>query len=500
MKTITSGFMAGAMLMVANLALAPTADGQSSSPPWFYTLVNGSQLLDDCPICDRLSAPVPMGGTFQLRLLVQGPIYSSYALENISFHAGIPGGTTYQITGQGTYVFGGEVANLQSLSLTLLIDDGVNPMLGYFTNDSSLVTRRWPMMQISVTQTNGTAARVFHLGINAAPFWEIWFSTVQPFTAGRWNPPTNTMIAGDLLSSIGQVAKRNQQLCERLGIMPMVPDLGLKDVGILPGGEIAFSIEQDVFSETLGGLHAGDLLADWGRVLRTNSKLLSPFAPSPVPPAGAGLGAVKVTDDGAVYFSVQTNFYSVKLGRTVQTGDLLADSGDVVRSKAQLLANFNPAKPAADCGLSAVFLWPSGEIWFSTTQGFAGPGTSFYAAGDLLSDQGYVVYRNAELLSAFQPGASVTNLGLDALYVITDVPPLGKGLGPAQLALPQPTNQPPASLVFEWSAAGHVFQLERAAVPAGPYLPASRIDTDGPFLDPGVLTNQAQAFYRLHQW
>ena len=501
MKTITSGFMAGAMLMVATLALAPAAGGQSSSPPWFYTLVNGSQLLDDCPICDRLSAPVSMGGTFQLRLLAQGPIYSSYALENISFHAGSPGGITYQVTGQGIYEFGGEVANQQHLTLTLLIDDGVNPVVGCFTNDSSLVTRWWPMMQISVTETNGTAARVFHLGINAAPFREIWFSTVEPFTGGLWNPPTNAM-RGDLLSSIGQVVKRNYQLCGRLNIMPAVPDFGLKDVGILPGGEIAFSIEEDVFSETLGWLHAGDLLTDWGRILRSNSELLSLFAPSPVPPAGAGLAAVKVTDSGAVYFSVQTNFYSVTLGRTVQTGDLLADSGAVVRSEAQLLANFNPAKPAADYGLSAVFLWPSPstEIWFATTQGFAGQGTNFYAAGDLLSDQGYVVYRNSELVSAFAPAAGGTNLGLDALYVITDVPPAGRGLGPATLAQPQPANQPPASLAFEWSAAGHVFQLEKATNLAGPYLPASRIDTDGPFLDPGVLTNQAQAFYRLHQW
>ena len=500
MKTNTSGFMAIAMLMVATLALAPTAGGQSSNPPWFYTLVDGSQLLDDCPICDRLSRPVPMWGTFQLRLLVQGPLFSSYALENISFHAGTPGGITYKITGQGIYEFGGEVASQQHLTLTLLIDDGVNPVLDCYTNDSSLVTRWWPMMQIPVTETNGTPGRVFHLGINAAPFREIWFSTAQPFTAGVWNPPTNAMSAGDLLSSIGQVAKRNGQLCGGLGIMPVVPDLGLKDVGILPGGEIAFSMEQDVFSETLGALHAGDLITDRGRILRTNSSLLSAFAPSPVPPAGTGLAAVKVTDDGAVYFSVQTNFYSMKLGRTIQTGDLLADSGDVVRSGTNLLANFNPAKPDGDYGLSAVFLWPSGEFWFSTTQGFAGPGTEFYEAGDLLSDQGYVVYRNAGLVSAFAPTASGTNFGLDALYVITDVPPVGKGLGPAKLARPQLTNQPPASLAFDWSAAGHVFQLERAANAAGPYLPASRIDTDGPFLDPGVLTNQAQAFYRLHQW
>jgi hypothetical protein len=501
MKTNNLGFMAGAILVLASLSLAPTAGGQSSSPPWVYTLVDGSQLLDDCPICDRLSRPVPMWGTFQLRLLGQGPIYSSYAVENISFQAGNPGGTTYKVTGQGIYEFGGEVASQQHLTLTLLLDDGVNPVLDCYTNDSSFVTRWWPMMQISVTETNGTSSRTYHLGINAAPFREIWFSTVQPFTAGVWNPPTNAMSAGDLLSSIGQVAKRNGQLCGGLGIMPVVPDLGLKDIGILPGGEIAFSIEQDVFSETLGGLHPGDLLTDWGRILRANSKLLSAFVPSSVPPAGAGLGAVKVTDDGAVFFSVQTNFYSVKLGRTIQTGDLLADSGEVVMSGAQLLANFNPAKPDADYGLSAVFLWPlNGEIWFATTQGFAGSGTDYYAAGDLLSNQGYVVYRNSELLSAFAPPAGVTNLGLDALYVITDVPPLGNDLGPAKLDPPRPTNQPPASLAFGWSAAGHVFQLERATNPAGPYLPASRIDTDGPFLDPGVLTNQTQAFYRLHQW
>jgi len=501
MKTISLGFMAGAMFILTNLVVSQAASGQSSSPPWSYTLVDGSQLLDDCPVCAYVSRPVPLWGTFQLRLLMQLPNNStSYALENISFRAGTPGGMTYQVTGQGIFAFGGEVANLQSLSLTLLIDDGVNPVLGYFTNDSSLVTRGWPMMQVSVTQTNGTAARVFHLGINAAPFREIWFSTVQPFTAGLWNPPTNAISAGDLLSSVGRVVKRNEQLCGQLGIQPIAPDLGLKDIGILPGGEIAFSIEEDVMSETLGELHAGDLLTDRGRILRTNSELLSAFVPSPVPPAGAGLAAVKVTDDGAVYFSVQTNFYSAKLGRTIQTGDLLTDSGNVFRSEAQLLANFNPAKPAGDYGLSAVFLWPSGEIWFSTTQGFGDLGTNFYAGGDLLSDQGYVVYRNSELVSAFAPAAGGTNFGLDALYVITDVPPAGTGLGAAKLAPPQPTNQPPASLAFEWSAAGHVFQLERATDPAGAYLPASLIDTDGPFLDAGVLTNQTQAFYRLHQW
>jgi hypothetical protein len=490
-----------ALTVGALLAVASGASGQSSNPPWTYTLVNGSQLLDDCPICDHVSRPVPMTGTFQMRLLVQGPLFSTYAVEDIAFQAGLPGGTTYKITGEGSIRIGGELANLQFLALTLLIDDGANPVLDGYTNDSYQVTRWWPMMQVSAPETNGTPARVYHLWINAAPFRELWFSTTQSFTSTNWNPPTNALSAGDLFSSLGQVAKRNSQLCGRLGIQPPLPDLGLKDFGILPGGEIAFSIARDVFSETLGQLHAGDVLGDRGRVVRTNLPLLSAFVPSPVPPAGGGLGALEVTDDGTIEFTVQTNFYSAKLGRTVQTGDLLDDGGNVIRTEEQLLARFNPAKPAADYGLSAVYLWPlNGEIWFSTTQGFYDTSTNYYAAGDLLSDQGYVVYRNSELLSAFAPAGGGTNYGLDALYVITDVPPLGNGLGPATLFPPQPTNRPPASLAFGWKAMGHVFQLERATNPAGPYSPASRIDTAGPFVDPGVLTNQAQAFYRLHQW
>src|SRR5664279_440141 len=117
MKTNISGYLAVAVIVIGVLALASDAGGQSSSPPWVYTLVDGSELLDDCPICDRLSVPVPMRGPLQLRLLVQGPFFSTYAMENISFHAGNPGGITYKVTGQGTYVFGGEIANLQTLTL-----------------------------------------------------------------------------------------------------------------------------------------------------------------------------------------------------------------------------------------------------------------------------------------------------------------------------------------------------------------------------------------------
>src|SRR5437879_1802793 len=76
---------------------------QGLTPPlngvWVYTLVNGSQLTEDCPICDHVTIPVPMRGTFQLRFLGEGPLFANYAVENVSFTAGFPGGRNYKVTG-----------------------------------------------------------------------------------------------------------------------------------------------------------------------------------------------------------------------------------------------------------------------------------------------------------------------------------------------------------------------------------------------------------------
>src|SRR5208283_2784115 len=137
--------------------------------------------------------------------------------------------------------------------------------------------------------------------IDAAPFLEIWFSTSQDFQAGIWDSPTNLVSPGDLISSVGRVVKRNHELTQNLAPMPSIPDLWLKDVDVLPGGEIAFSIQASVWSQTLNTqLDPGDLLSDRGRVLRTNQQLIAAFLPKPPLPTGAGLGAVQVMDNGEV--------------------------------------------------------------------------------------------------------------------------------------------------------------------------------------------------------
>jgi hypothetical protein len=354
------------------------------------------------------------------------------------------------------------------------------------------------MFKAESDQTNGSPSQQFRLEMSAAPFREIWFSTTTNFQVSLWNDPTNLLSDGDLLSSVGRVVKHNNDLSGRLGIPPPVPDLGLKDIDILPGGEIAFSVERGISSQTLGQLLPQDLLSDSGRVLyHANPDLVTNFLPSPPLTQPIGLEAVQVMDNGQVYFSVETQFYSGKLAMTVRPGDLLSDNGTIVKSGAQLLAGFNPAAATNDYGLKAVYVWPGGETWFSTGDGFRDTNGNFFGAGDLLSDQGYLVYSNAELLAGFAAAQSPADLGLDALYVISDVPLPGSGI---PLAAPQLTNLPPASLVFQRLKGDRVFQLEAATNVLGPFVPLGPISTDLLFVDPGALTNQPRRFYRLHQW
>ena len=499
-KTSLWGLTSAAVgLMLGLSGTSVVAQPMQAGSLWSYVLVDGSQLVDDCPICDRVPIVKPMRGTFQLRLSEQGPLFVTYALENIVFTAGDTNDLNYKVVGKGTYRIGGEVAVLQDLFLEVSVDNGFTNQPCRFTNAISPVARLWPMLQVGVDQTNGTLVHQFHLDIMAAPLREIWFSPQRDFKAGIWNMPTNLVSAGDLISSAGRVVSANQALTRNLGFMPGVPaELGLKDVDVLAGGEIAFSIETAMWSETLQAqILPGDLLSDQGRVLRSNQEMIAAFAPQPPLPADVGLDAVQVMDNGDVSFSVQTNFFSEKLGCTVQHGDLLSAKGAILKNNANLIGRFNPANPAKDYGLKGIYIWPSGEIWFSTQQGFYNSYSNYYSPGDLLSDQGYVVYRNWELLSAFQPSGSVADLGLDALFIVTDVASLGPA---ATLGLPQLTNHPPDSLVFARNGGSRVFQLERATNATGPYIPISLITTDALLLDAGALTNQAQALYRLHQW
>ena len=163
-------------------------------------------------MCGRPDIIVRVQGSFQLRLIQENPLVSTYAVEDISLVGGTPGGNYYRIAGQGTCQFSGEVALFQDWSLEVQISNGFTTTLCYFTNDTRTVTRLWPMIAIGLDQTNGTLLQQFHLDLAAAPFREIWFSTLRPFHAGTWQSPTNYVSAGDLLSSSGRILRRNAEL------------------------------------------------------------------------------------------------------------------------------------------------------------------------------------------------------------------------------------------------------------------------------------------------
>ena len=470
----------------AAFAQAPTAN-----QPWAYLLLHDSYLLDDCPVCDRISIPVPMRGTFSIRLIGETAISSRYALEDVNFTAG---DRPYLVKGGGTLEISGEIAVTVRMSLELQINDGVTNKLCYFTNSTAGLDRRLPMMDITVAQTNGTLAQVYTLRFAAAPAREIWFSTASFFKATA-GPETSSIIeGGDLISNSGRVVKRNADMFTSVGAFPPVPDLGLDAVDILPGGEIAFSLESDITSNTLGLLQQGDLLSTKGRILRRNQDLLAPFGLQP-PAPDVGLDAVHVGETGEILFSIRTNVFSEWLSVTLHRGDLLSTRGMVVRSNQQLLVRFHPAKATNDYGLDALYIWPSGEIWFSTEEGFDDAVLGSISSGDLLSDQGYIVFDNQELLDAFAPTNAPSDIGLDALYVVTDAIP------PAQaprLAIQVHIATGGAGLA--WQGQGRVFQVERAAVATGPFQLLSPILPDLSFDDPGTLTNRAQSYYRLRQW
>ena len=497
-KRSKGGLMvAAALLASVMLAMSERAVAQPSltaSTNWTYTLLQDSQLTDDCPICDRFTIVAPLRGKFELQLLEDNPLFSRYAVQNISFTAAAPQGGTYRITGHGTYQVGGEVALVQEMSLEVEIDNGTAKTSCQLTNVTGLVQRPWPMIKIQLNQTNGTPTQVYQLDLAAAPLREIWFSTKNGFHPGVPIPSTDFVSAGDLIASPGRVVKRNHELTALLGIMPVVPDLGLDAVDILPKGEIAFSMEQGAYSETLGSqLHEGDVLSNQGWVLHSYAALIGAFGPEP-PPADQGLDALHTVSSNELYFSIEQDFFSEILGRTVRRGDLLSSRGVILKTNEQLIARFNPADPKKDYGLDAVWVWPSGEIWFSTEVGFNGQHFEIYGPGDLLSDQGYVVFRNLELLGEFAPVEDLADFGLDALFIVTDATPLG----PAPQFTSVSRSASPGMVGLQWKGEGRVFQVERAGDVEGPFSPLSEIASDL-FYDDKTPT-APQSFYRLRQW
>jgi hypothetical protein len=474
-------------------ALPPASFAQTSSRVPYtvrYTLLEGSYFVDDCQICGRPTIQLPLRGTFDLVPVQDVGTYIEYAVQNIDFTAGAGTDLERHIAGKGTYVRFQEFALLQNMKLGVEITDGYTNKLAYFTNGTPAVEKPFPLVQVSLGQTNGTLLQTFSMQLLAAPIREIWFSISKGFTSTNRFAPTNQISAGDLISIRGRVVKRNLDLAGRLGVMPIVSDLGLDAVHVTRKAEILFSIPINVFSETLGPIHHGDLLSSRGAVVKRNQELLAAF--HPVASADAGLDAIQVMPDGEILFSTRSNLVQSS-GITLGRGDILSDRGRIFLTHQQLLTNFQPAITNRDFGLDALRILPSGEIWFSVEEDFNDSRLGTVRHGDLLSSMGYRVFSNRDLLAGFAPADSAQDYGLDALFVVTDTQ--------SARAAPRIVRQIRTNnlLRIEWDGEGDVFQVETAPGLSGPWHACTDILADlagevSPALNAGC------GLYRVRQW
>jgi hypothetical protein len=233
-------------------------------------------------------------------------------------------------------------------------------------------------------------------------------------------------------------------------------------------------------------------------VITNYAALIGAFGPEP-PPADEGLDALHFRPGGEIYFSVTNDFFSERLGRLIRRGDLLSSSGRIVKTSEELVARFNPADPKADYGLDAIYVWPSDEIWFSVETGFYGKDFTPYGTGDLLSDQGYVVFRNLDLVGPFQPLEDLADFGLDALFLVTDVTTLPAAAGSLRCTAPV-LDRNTGSVILGWRGPGRVFQVEKATNVPGPWQPISPILTEPPVIDLEAATQTPHGFYRIREW
>lgn len=459
---------------------------------WAYRTVAETRFVNVCVVCGQRVIPVPLRGGFDLVSSGGNPLFERYHVFNLRLSDGAepPG---LEITGEGTVEIGGEVVVQQRWDLTLRVRSGGDAgRVAHFTNAVTTPLRRWPMLGVDLEEAGGDDLSRFSLSLRAAPFRELWFTTRSGMTPGGTPRPVERLTGADVLSDTGRRVVAGGDLLQGAGLPA---DLGVDGFDVIPGmgGAVAFTVDQPAVSERLGAVGEGDLLGSDGRVLHRNAQLLARLGFMP-PTPDLGLDAVFHHESGEIWFSVRKGAWSETLGQMIGPGDLLSDAGRVVRTHAELLAAFKPEDPEQDYGLDAFFVWPSGEIWFSVEQGFTDGELGVITDGDLLSDQGYVVARNLDLVAPFQPLEDLANFGLEGLWVVSDALAVA---GPPKLHQPRLT---PGGLELTWQGAGRVFQVEATGRLDDPFAALSPVLPAAGWTVPPGSAGTGGGFYRLRGW
>lgn len=458
---------------------------------YHYTLLGDSVIIEDCQICGRPLIPQPLRGTFSIEITNQNPISTQFAIKDVNFYSGTADDPLYLATGEGKGEIFGEVALIQRIILNLTIYRKYNPPRQLtFTNTTPSMVFTPPMVNCELAQTQEDPIQYYTLKIVAAPLHEILFSTESGFTSGNSNIRGT---GGDILSNKGKIIKTKNDLIKDLHLINPPPSLNVDALDILQGGIILFSFDQKVTSQTIGAIDEGDVVTDMGDLAYRNLDLLARMGFMPPAPA-LGLDAIHVLNNGEVLFSTRDNAFSEKLGQLIQHGDIVSNQGYIYRKNKDLVSAFHPENTNVDYGLDAFYVWGTGEIWFSVSTGFTSGTLGQIMAGDLLSDKGYIVFKNLELMSNFQPLEDLADFGLDALYIVTD---LTITTQPPRITFSKLEN---GILTIKWQGQGRIYRIEKAPDITGPFEPV--ITTTSKQFDEIInfATAPQKMFYRIRQW
>lgn len=459
---------------------------------WHYELIEGSYLSDECLPCGRPSLRWPARGGFDLVLVATNPIESRYQIADLALSAEAGEGMI-AVTGSGQYTQGGEVALIQTCQLEVWVNLPSGLRTATLRTSSVAVDRPWPMLSADTWQTDGTLTSTLNLQIQAAPFREFWFVPEHGMTPGTdhgpWGPLPSHISNGDLLADDGRVVKSNDELVSAFGLEPAERPVPIDALDVLPGGELWLSPGT---SESASKVSDGNLYSLKNGLVKTYAQWLGPFGLQP-PIPDLGLDAVQVLENGEVLFSIREDGFSERLGRWLGHGDILSASGAVWRSHQEIVAALKPSDPSTDHGLDALYVWTSGEIWFSVRDRFESAALGSIGSGDLLSDRGYIVRRNLELIRPFSPLEDLADFGLHGLVVLTDV--TAPGSRPSLAVRRTETG----GVELTWKGSGRFSQLQGADELSSRFVPCHPIQLETSWsLSPG--TEPGTRFYQLHQW
>ena len=438
-----------------------------------YRLIDGSNLIvDPCPpqVDPPCLAPIsihPISGEFllcPLRMNADAATdldsgYMRFTIDDLEFRPVNNPDIYWGHNGNGSYIISKQFVEKQKQRMSISINiDRSAPIpfdSGYVQVPEGV---KFPMIDIDIDMIDtGEFGNVhYKIELVAVPWPRIMFSTEMPFTSGALG--NKRITDGDLLSVTGQVIRTNKQLLscfnsistqeeEGYGLDAVIgPPLPYnKSITSYYKKHIWFSLNEDYpISSAANVLDDGDLLSDQGFIVRRNGTLVSPFNPMPPIPL-VGLDAASLNWIGPILeyeevaldnfnnvddifpvvnarrvllFSFEESFFSESLGVQINHGDLLAENGIIYRTNAQLMANFTPeAYPLDGFGLDAVYVWPDGEIWFSTKIGFNDKRLGHVGGGDLLSDSGRIIMKNSRLMEEFEPLEEIADFGLDSIWV-----------------------------------------------------------------------------------